>query len=117
MVSGKDGLVEKGQLQHAATRNRREAAEKRKATQDRAVQGASAKKTADERKAANRTAAVVQRAGPSTLQLRRRSRRRTARRRPISATPARPSSPAEARADAERLSELTEVRKRTRKQG
>ena len=134
-----EAAANREQARESATAGRREAAEKRKAAQDRAASGldeadeaevrgkqeakkkakkaAAEKKAAADKRAASRTATVEERKKrvDSAAEAKKKAAQRTAKDELKDARETSQSA-AENRADAERLSELTETKKQARKQ-
>jgi hypothetical protein len=134
-----EAATRREQARDTAAAGRRKATRKRKAAQDRAASGldeadaaeargrqqakakaaktAAAKKAAADRRAASRTATVEQRKGrvDSAAEARKRSAQRKAKAELDDARKTKQSA-TEARADAERLSDLSEAKKQERKQ-
>ena len=135
-----EAATRREQIRETSAAARKEAAEKRKTAQDRAASGieeadaaeargkhrakatatktASAKKAAADQRAASRIATVEQRQRrvDSAAQTKKQAAQRKAKDELNDARETKQSA-AEARADAERLSDLTEARKRKRKEG
>jgi hypothetical protein len=135
-----EAATRREQARETATAGRREAAQMRKAAQDRAASGlneadaaeargqrearakaarsASAKKAAADQRAASRTATVEKRKqrADSGAEAKKQAAQREAKAELDDARETRQSA-AEARVDAERLSDLTEAKKHERKQG
>jgi len=136
----REAATRREQARETAVEGRQDAAEMRKAAQNRAVSGldeadaaeargkqeakakamktASAKKAAADKRAASRSATVEQRKGrvDSAAEAKKQAAQRTEKAKLDDARKSKQSA-AEARADAERLSDLTEAKKQERKQG